>query len=194
MQTKLSEYVKVAEAAEILGVSQGTIRAWAESEKSQCTRIRPMDTDCFVATNSVRFWTRWQKRADRGNEHTRKHRSWGDRSRILPEGIVTVSDVRWIGTVAIEVTYKDTAGRLGNELLYRDREPTLEVVESGLHGVLMVMHLFQVVVGSEPNPPGIFVRPFACSAHIFSTAASSPNNCCLQRDAHAAATTIPLGG
>jgi len=31
--TKLSEYVKVAEAAEILGVSQGTIRAWAEAGK-----------------------------------------------------------------------------------------------------------------------------------------------------------------
>lgn len=30
---KLSEYVKVAEAAEILGVSQGTIRAWAEAGK-----------------------------------------------------------------------------------------------------------------------------------------------------------------
>jgi len=44
---------------------------------------------------------------------------------ILPEGLVTISDVRWIGTVAIEVTYKDTAGKLGNELLYRDREPTL---------------------------------------------------------------------
>ena len=50
---------------------------------------------------------------------------------ILPDGIVTVSDVRWIGTVAIEVTYKDSNGRLGNELLYRDREPTLEVVEAG---------------------------------------------------------------
>jgi hypothetical protein len=50
---------------------------------------------------------------------------------ILPDGLVTVSDVRWIGTVAIEVTYKDTAGRLGNELLYRDHELTLEVVESG---------------------------------------------------------------
>jgi superfamily II DNA or RNA helicase len=49
----------------------------------------------------------------------------------LPDGIVTVSDVRWIGTVAIEVTYKDAAGRLGNELLYRDREPTLDVVDSG---------------------------------------------------------------
>src|SRR5579863_2201393 len=50
---------------------------------------------------------------------------------ILPEGLVTISDVRWIGTVAIEVTYKDSAGRLGNELLYRDREPTLEIVEAG---------------------------------------------------------------
>lgn len=30
---KLSEYVKVAEAAEILGVSQGTVRAWAEAGK-----------------------------------------------------------------------------------------------------------------------------------------------------------------
>jgi len=30
---KLSEYVKVAEAAEILGVSQGTIRTWAEAGK-----------------------------------------------------------------------------------------------------------------------------------------------------------------
>src|SRR5271165_6277867 len=50
---------------------------------------------------------------------------------ILPEGLVTISDVRWIGTVAIEVTYKDTTGRLGNELLYRDREPTLEIADAG---------------------------------------------------------------
>ncbi|MCK6484524.1 MAG: SNF2-related protein [Phycisphaerae bacterium] len=50
---------------------------------------------------------------------------------ILPDCLVTISDVRWIGTVAVEVTYKDAAGKLGNELLYRDREPTLEVVEAG---------------------------------------------------------------
>lgn len=30
---KLSEYVKVAEAAEILGVSSGTIRSWAADGK-----------------------------------------------------------------------------------------------------------------------------------------------------------------
>jgi SNF2 family DNA or RNA helicase len=50
---------------------------------------------------------------------------------ILPDSLVTVIDVRWIGTVAVEVTYKDSVGRLGNELIYRDREPTLELVEAG---------------------------------------------------------------
>jgi len=33
MKTRIGEYVKVAEAAEILGVSQGTVRAWAEAGK-----------------------------------------------------------------------------------------------------------------------------------------------------------------
>ncbi len=50
---------------------------------------------------------------------------------ILPDGLVSIIDVRWIGTVAIEATYKDSAGRLGNELIYRDREPTLEVAQTG---------------------------------------------------------------
>ncbi len=36
--TKLNEYVKVAEAAEILGVSQGTVRAWAEDGKLPVSR------------------------------------------------------------------------------------------------------------------------------------------------------------
>ena len=33
MTTKLSEYVKTAEAAVILGVAQNTLRAWAEEGK-----------------------------------------------------------------------------------------------------------------------------------------------------------------
>ena len=40
-------------------------------------------------------------------------------------------DVKFIGAVALEVTYKDSLGRLGNELIYRDREPSLEIVEAG---------------------------------------------------------------
>ena len=50
---------------------------------------------------------------------------------ILPDGLVSVVDVKWIGVVAIELTYKDAGGRLGSELIYRDREPTIEVVTAG---------------------------------------------------------------
>ena len=50
---------------------------------------------------------------------------------VLPDGSVTVVDVNWIGSAAIELTYKDRQGRLGSELLYRDRETVLEILESG---------------------------------------------------------------
>ena len=51
---------------------------------------------------------------------------------VLPDGSVTVVDVNWIGSAAIELTYKDSQGRLGSELLYRDRETVLEILESGM--------------------------------------------------------------
>lgn len=51
---------------------------------------------------------------------------------ILPDRSITVLDVRWFGNDVIELTYKDDAGRLGSELLYRDSEAVLEVVSSGL--------------------------------------------------------------
>ena len=50
---------------------------------------------------------------------------------ILPSGIATVVSVQWFGSDAIELTYKDATGRVGNELLYRDREAELEIVEEG---------------------------------------------------------------
>jgi superfamily II DNA or RNA helicase len=50
---------------------------------------------------------------------------------ILPTGLVTVVDVRWYGTSAVELTYKDASGRPGNQLLYRDDEARLEVVTAG---------------------------------------------------------------
>src|SRR6266540_880513 len=50
---------------------------------------------------------------------------------ILPDSLVTVVDVKWIGTVAVELTYKDASGALGNELLYRNREPTLDIAVEG---------------------------------------------------------------
>ena len=56
--TKLTDYVKVAEAAAILGVSQGTLRAWAESGKIPMHRnpangyrlFRRVDLESFLST------------------------------------------------------------------------------------------------------------------------------------------------
>jgi SNF2 family DNA or RNA helicase len=50
---------------------------------------------------------------------------------VLPECLITVIDVKWIGAVAIELTYKDSSGQLGSELIYRDRESSLEIASVG---------------------------------------------------------------
>jgi hypothetical protein len=44
---------------------------------------------------------------------------------VLPDGLVTIVDVKWHGSDVVELIYRDTAGKLGSELLYRDREPDL---------------------------------------------------------------------
>src|SRR6266566_2364245 len=51
---------------------------------------------------------------------------------ILPDALITVVDVQWHGDVAVTLTYRDAAGRLGNEILYRDREPSIEIATVGL--------------------------------------------------------------
>ena len=50
---------------------------------------------------------------------------------ILPDAQVSVVTTQWFGSDALELTYKDPVGRVGNVLLYRHDEPRLEVVEQG---------------------------------------------------------------
>lgn len=50
---------------------------------------------------------------------------------ILPDGLVTIVDVNWYGSEAVELTYKDASGRPGVRLLYRDDEAALELVSAG---------------------------------------------------------------
>ncbi len=50
---------------------------------------------------------------------------------ILPHGLVTVVNVQWFGSEAVELTYKDSKGKVANELLYRHDESRLEVIEEG---------------------------------------------------------------
>src|SRR5579859_6758860 len=50
---------------------------------------------------------------------------------ILPDALVTVVNVQWFGSEAVELTYKTPAGKVANELLYRHDEPRIQVVEHG---------------------------------------------------------------
>src|ERR1700738_2690001 len=50
---------------------------------------------------------------------------------VLPDSLVTVVNVQWFGSAALELTYKTATGKVANELLYRHDEPRIEVVELG---------------------------------------------------------------
>ncbi|MFO7902804.1 MAG: helicase-related protein, partial [Pirellulaceae bacterium] len=50
---------------------------------------------------------------------------------ISPSGLVTVVDTQWFGTDVVQLTYRDAAGRVQEELIFRDREPDLEIVSEG---------------------------------------------------------------
>jgi len=50
---------------------------------------------------------------------------------ILPDRLVSIVDIKWHGSDIIEVIYKDASGHLANELFFRDRKPSLEIVNQG---------------------------------------------------------------
>ena len=50
---------------------------------------------------------------------------------ILADSLVTVVSVQWFGSEALELAYKTPDGKVANELLYRDDESRLEIVEVG---------------------------------------------------------------
>ncbi|MGK5094612.1 helicase-related protein [Deltaproteobacteria bacterium TL4] len=50
---------------------------------------------------------------------------------ILPLSHVTLVEIKWHGTAVVEIFYKDATGQTGTQLLYRDNEPTLEIVTKG---------------------------------------------------------------
>jgi len=50
---------------------------------------------------------------------------------VRPDGPITIINVKWHGDSVIELTYKDSSGRPGNELIFRDKESMLEVIQPG---------------------------------------------------------------
>ncbi|MFG0316954.1 MAG: helicase-related protein [Planctomycetota bacterium JB042] len=50
---------------------------------------------------------------------------------ILPDAIATVVSVSWHGSEALTLVYRGPDGKVDDEVLYRDDEPRIEIVESG---------------------------------------------------------------
>ena len=50
---------------------------------------------------------------------------------ILPNELVTVVSTEWHGSAALTLTYKTAEGKRAAELLYRDDEPRIEIVQNG---------------------------------------------------------------
>ncbi|MFH1834129.1 MAG: hypothetical protein ABH877_03810 [bacterium] len=50
---------------------------------------------------------------------------------ITPEGITTVKAVSWFGEQGVEVIFADAQGILHQRLLYREDEPSIELVQGG---------------------------------------------------------------
>lgn len=51
---------------------------------------------------------------------------------LVSNDTVEIVAVKWYGTAVLEVTYKDSKGNLGNQLLYRENEETIQVSEKHL--------------------------------------------------------------
>ena len=50
---------------------------------------------------------------------------------LLPDCLVSVVNIQWFGSEAVELTYKTPTGKVANELLYRSDESRLDLVEQG---------------------------------------------------------------
>jgi hypothetical protein len=50
---------------------------------------------------------------------------------LTPEGVGTVKSVSWHGDQCVEVICENARGVLDKRLVYRDDEPTLEIVDAG---------------------------------------------------------------
>ncbi|MCI0457804.1 MAG: helix-turn-helix domain-containing protein [Gemmataceae bacterium] len=61
--TRLNDYVKVAEAARMLGVSQNTLRAWAEAGKIPVRRNPANGYRLFLRRDLKRFLTQVERQS-----------------------------------------------------------------------------------------------------------------------------------
>ena len=110
---------------------------------------------------------------------------------ISPDSLVTVVNVQWFGSEALELTYKTPAGKVANVLLYRHDEPHLEVVEQGRPWSLDGDgRLFPSRLRSTSHPSGPLLRSRAGSPHLCCRTTPPSDHSRLRNDAAAPAACV----
>ena len=111
---------------------------------------------------------------------------------IIPSQTVTVVQVEWHGTQALTLTYRDDAGRVDHELLYRgerggarDRggRPRVELRRR--------REALPARLGGAAHPARAPVRSVSRGAHVEPRPAAAPDPRRLRRDAAAPAAALP---
>ena len=113
---------------------------------------------------------------------------------ILSDALVTVVSARWFGADALELTCRGAGGELGSEILYRDDEARLEMVEQGRPWSFDGDgELFRLVSRGAAHPPRAPVRLHAGGAHLAGGAAAASDHRGVRGAAAAAAVALPVG-
>ncbi len=80
---------------------------------------------------------------------------------VLADSFVTVVSVQWFGSEAIELTYKTPAGKVANELLYRDDETRMR----GMHSNALASSIVLVCRQRSRNAQVATRREFLSALH-----------------------------
>ena len=111
---------------------------------------------------------------------------------VSSDGPTEVVSVKWFGDSAVELTYKTPAtGAVGTRLLYRDDEPSLEVIERGLPWSFDGDgHLFRLVSEAPANPSSPPLRPYTRRSHVHCGPSASSDHGGVRLDADPPAPAI----
>ena len=113
---------------------------------------------------------------------------------ILPDAMVSVVNVQWFGTEALELTHKTSAGKVANELIYRHDESRLEIVAAGRPWSFDGDgSQFRLVAEAQRIRLAHLFDPILAGSHICRGTAAPSDHRCLRVHVASAAAAIFVG-
>ncbi len=111
---------------------------------------------------------------------------------LSPAGLAKVVQIEWFGDQAVKATFEDGAGAVRNRLVYRNEEPTLEVVTAGRPWSFDGDgHLMRLVSEAYRIRLAHLFDPLPRHSHLAHRGVAAPDDGRLRRDAAASATAFP---